>query len=211
MPAAHETGPNTRGGLAVPRRVALRLLAALGVGSGLIRADAAGNAASVSTVLPGETAGLPVPTRYRQEEEDHMDPVVTHLNPEGMHANPAFSQAVTVEGPHKTIYIGGQNAVNADGQIVGKGDMAAQTEQVFANLEVVLADAGATLHDIVKWTIYVVQGLDFSPGFEVSMRKWGTSAPPPAISVVIVAGLAHPDFLVEIEAVAITRAEQGAG
>src|SRR5688572_10604377 len=127
--------------------------------------------------------------------EEDMKPMVTHVNPEGMHNNPAFSQAVIVQEPARTIYIGGQNAVAADGQIVGAGDLAAQTEQVFRNLETVLAAAGATLHDIIKWTIYVVQGHDFMPGFAVSQRAWGTSAPPPAISVVV-AGLANPEFLV---------------
>jgi enamine deaminase RidA (YjgF/YER057c/UK114 family) len=137
-----------------------------------------------------------------------VDFSVTHLNPEGMHANPAFTQAIIVEGAARTIYIGGQNAVDADGRIVGS-DLAAQTEQVFTNLETVLAAAGASLHDIVKWTIYAVQGHDMMPAVGVSLRRWGTSAPPPAISVVIVAGLANPEFLVEIEAIAVVRAGAG--
>lgn len=128
---------------------------------------------------------------------------VTHLNPEGMHTNPAFTQAVVVEGAARTIYVGGQNAVDADGQIVGD-DLATQTEQVFANLETVLAAAGATLHDVVKWTIYVVQGHDIRPGFGVFQRVWGTKPNPPAISAAIVAALANPAFLVEIEAIAVT-------
>jgi enamine deaminase RidA (YjgF/YER057c/UK114 family) len=132
---------------------------------------------------------------------------ITHLNPEGMHTNPAFAQAVVVEGAARTIYVGGQNAVSPDGQIVGVGDLAAQTEQVFTNLETVLAAAGATLHDIVKWTIFIVQGQDILPGFAVFQRRWGDNPRTPAISSVFVAGLAHPDFLVEIEAIAVTRPE----
>jgi enamine deaminase RidA (YjgF/YER057c/UK114 family) len=131
-------------------------------------------------------------------------PLVQHLNPEGMHHNPAFTQAVVVEGAARMIYVGGQNAVAADGTIVGKGDLAAQTEQVFANLDCVLRAAGATIHDVIKWTIYVVQGHDILPGFAVSQRAWGRHPNPPAISVVVVAGLAHPDFLVELEAIAVT-------
>jgi enamine deaminase RidA (YjgF/YER057c/UK114 family) len=122
-----------------------------------------------------------------------------------MHNNPAFSQAVVVEGAARTIYVGGQNAVAPDGQIVGIGDLAAQTEQTFTNLETVLTAAGATLHDIVKWTIFVVEGHDILPGFAVFQRRWGTTVKPvPAISMARVAGLAHPDFLVEIEAIAVT-------
>ena len=136
-----------------------------------------------------------------------MELTITHLNPEGMHRNPAFSQAVMVEGAARTIYVGGQKAVSADGWLVGVGDLAAQTEQVFTNLETVLEAAGATLHDIVKWTIYFVHGQDIMLAVGVFQRRWGTSARPPAISGVGVAGLANPDFLVEIEAIAVTRLE----
>ena len=135
-----------------------------------------------------------------------MDPVVTHLNPEDMHVNPAYSQAVMVEGNARTIYIGGQNAVDASGAVVGVGDLAAQTEQVLANVESILAAAGATLHDVIKWSVYIVQGNDLGPGYAVFQQKWGTSAKPPAVTAMFVAGLAHPDFLVEIEAIAIPGA-----
>jgi len=98
-----------------------------------------------------------------------MSASVTHLNPEGMHTNPAFTQAVVVEGAARTIDVGGQNAVGADGQIVGD-DLAAQTEQVYTNLGTVLAAAGATLHDVIKWTFYVVQRHDTRPAFGVFQR-----------------------------------------
>ena len=137
-----------------------------------------------------------------------MEPTVTHLNPEGMHSNPAFTQAVAVSGNVKTIYIGGQNAVSADGQIVGD-TLATQSEQVFKNLEIVLAAAGATLHDIIKFIIYVVQGQDLAPGFAVFQQAWGASAKPPAVSMSFVAALANPEFLIEIEAIAVTRADAG--
>jgi enamine deaminase RidA (YjgF/YER057c/UK114 family) len=130
--------------------------------------------------------------------------VVQHLNPEGMHRNPAFSQAVVVEGAARTIYVGGQNAVAADGTIVGKGDLAAQTEQVFANLEMVLRAAGATIHDVVKWTLYIVQGQDLRPGLAVYQRVWGQRGNPPAISAIMVAELANPEYLVELDAIAVT-------
>jgi enamine deaminase RidA (YjgF/YER057c/UK114 family) len=83
---------------------------------------------------------------------------VQHLNPEGVPHNPAFSQAVSVSGAHRTIYVGGQDAVDAAGNVVGVGDLAAQTRQIFANLKLALAAGGAGLEHIVKWNIYVVQG-----------------------------------------------------
>ncbi len=58
-----------------------------------------------------------------------------------MSKNPAFTQAIVVTGAAKTIYIGGQDAVDKSGKIVGKGDLKAQTEQVFENLQTVLAAA----------------------------------------------------------------------
>src|SRR6185436_6733621 len=131
---------------------------------------------------------------------------VQHLNPEGMHNNPAFTQAVVVEGPARTIYVGGQNAVSPDGTIVGVGDLAAQTEQVLANVETVLRAAGATIHDVIKWTLFIVQGQDIRPGFAAYQRAWGQHPNPPAISAAFVAGLAHPDYLVEIEAIAVVGA-----
>jgi enamine deaminase RidA (YjgF/YER057c/UK114 family) len=125
-----------------------------------------------------------------------------YLNPDGLHRNPAFSQAVVVTGNVKTVYVGGQNAVDASCAIVGKGDIAAQTEQALKNVEIALAAAGAGLEHIVKWNIYIVQGQPLLPGFEAFRRAWGDRPNPPAIAGLFVAGLAHPDFLVEIDAIA---------
>lgn len=130
---------------------------------------------------------------------------VGHLNPEGLAKNPAFTQVVTVEGPARTIYVGGQNAVDAGGNIVG-ADVATQTRQAMRNLETALAAAGASVADIVKWTIYVVAGQPLGEAFAASQEAWGGRPNPPAISVVVVAGLANPQFHVEIEAVAVVEA-----
>lgn len=132
-----------------------------------------------------------------------MAGTVQYLNPVGLHQNPAFTQVVSVSGAVKTVYVGGQNALDANGEVVGKGDLAAQTEQIFHNLELALRGAGARLEHIVKWTIYVVQGQDVRSGFGVFGRVWGERANPPAITVLVVAGLANPAFLAELEAVAI--------
>lgn len=129
--------------------------------------------------------------------------VVQHLNPEGLHKNPAWSNVVTVSGRAKTIYVGGQNAMDPSGQIVGKGDIAAQTEQVFRNLETGLRAAGARLEHVIKWNLFVLAGQPLQPGFEVFQRMWGQRANPPVITAAMVAGLAHPDFLLELDAVAV--------
>src|SRR5690606_41287875 len=89
---------------------------------------------------------------------------VQHIYPDTLLHNPAFSNVVVVTGPVKTISIGGQNAVDATGSLVGKGDIQAQTEQVLHNLQVALAAAGAELHHVVKWNLYVVEGQPLEPG-----------------------------------------------
>jgi len=128
---------------------------------------------------------------------------IQHLNPEGLPRNRAFTQAIAVDGPHRVIYVGGQNAVDSAGTILGKGDLGTQAQQTFRNLKLVLEAAGARLEHVVKWTIYLVQGHPLAPAFEVFQREWGARPNPPTISVVYVAGLANPDFLVEIDAVAV--------
>ena len=129
--------------------------------------------------------------------------LVSHLNPDTLHHNPAFTQAIAVSGSQRTIYVGGQDAVDAAGNIVGKGDIGAQTEQALKNLAAALAAAGAGLEHVVKWNIYIVQGQPLHPGFQAFQRVWGQRPNPPTITGVIVAGLANPDFLVEVDAIAV--------
>jgi enamine deaminase RidA (YjgF/YER057c/UK114 family) len=133
---------------------------------------------------------------------------IEHINPDSLHKNPAFTQAVAVTGAAKTIYIGGQDAVDADGNIVGKGDVARQTEQVFRNLKEALKAAGAGLENVVKWNVYIVHGQSLQAGFGVFQKEWGRRPNPPAITGMFVAGLANPDFLVEMDAVAVVPIEE---
>jgi enamine deaminase RidA (YjgF/YER057c/UK114 family) len=128
---------------------------------------------------------------------------VRHLNPAALHTSPVFTQLVVASGPVTTIYVGGQNAVDTAGNIVGGGDLAAQTRQIFANLEAALGEAGAGLEHIVRWTIYVVQGQPLEPGVAVFQEVWGRRPNPPAITVLVVAGLGNPAFLAEIDAIAV--------
>jgi enamine deaminase RidA (YjgF/YER057c/UK114 family) len=132
---------------------------------------------------------------------------VQHLNPAGLHKNPVYTQAVVVSGNVTTIYVGGQNAVDASGNIVGKGDLRVQTEKALRNVETALAAAEAGLQHVVKWNVYVVHGQSAQAGFEAFKNVWGQRQNPPVISLLFVAGLAHPDFLVEIDAVAVVPRE----
>ncbi len=128
---------------------------------------------------------------------------IEYLNPDTLHKNPAFTNAVTVTGPVKTIYVGGQDAVDATGTIIGKGDLGAQTEQILKNIEAALSASGARLEHVIKWNLYVVQGQSLQVGFEAFQHVWGNRPNPPTISFMFVAGLAHPDFLAEMDAIAV--------
>jgi enamine deaminase RidA (YjgF/YER057c/UK114 family) len=128
------------------------------------------------------------------------------LDPEGLHRNPAFSNVAIVSGSVRTIYVGGQDAVDAAGAVVGVGDIAAQTEQVLHNLRTALAAAGAGPEHVVKWSLFVVEGQDLGAGFAAFQRVWGVPAHPPVITAAFVRGLAHPDFLVEMDAIAVVPA-----
>jgi len=129
----------------------------------------------------------------------------THINPDSLHRNPAFSHAVRVPAGFDTIYVGGQNGTGSDGEVVGPG-IGEQTRQALENVRACLEAAGAQLTDVVNGTILCVDGVDVQEGFAASGEVWPQGAEPPAITVAIVSGLAAPGALVEIEAVAVVPA-----
>ena len=111
-----------------------------------------------------------------------------------------YSHVVVVEAK-KTIFVSGQLARNARGEVVGKGDMGAQIRQTGENIKAALAAAGATLSDIVKTNTYVTDIDEFFKHVEVRMRYFGPALP--TSTTVEVRRLSHPDFLVEVEAFAV--------
>lgn len=127
---------------------------------------------------------------------------VEHINPVGIPAH-GYTNVVVVQGAAKTIYIGGQNAVNEKGDVVGMGDLAAQTHQALHNVDLALEASGAKREHIIKWNVYIVQGNDFMPGYQAFQAWWGDRPNPPAVSMLLVAGLARPGYLLELEAIAI--------
>lgn len=128
---------------------------------------------------------------------------VERLNPDGMHKSPIFSQGIILPANARLLLIGGQNSVNAQGEIVGKGDVASQATQALENLQRVLAAAGAGLEDLVKVTVILHDKADLNAAFGAWMAVWGQRANPPTVTGFRVAGLSNPDFLIEIEAQAV--------
>lgn len=132
-------------------------------------------------------------------------PELVPINPVALPRNPAFSQGVSVTGAGRTIYVGGQNGIGADGGVVA-GGVGEQTAQALANVEHVLRDVGGGLEHVVFWTIQIAQGQPLQPAFGAFQRVWGTRPNPPAISMAFVSGLANPAFLVEVSAIAVVGA-----
>lgn len=128
--------------------------------------------------------------------------LIERLNPAGMHSNPAYSQGVSVPASARHIYVGGQNGVDAEGRIVGKGDLAAQTAQALGNLASVLTAGGAAPEDLISLTVYLVGDADLRAGFGAWTAFWNERGAPPVVKMLRVAGLANPDFLIEVEGIA---------
>lgn len=132
---------------------------------------------------------------------------VEYLSPEGLHRSPAYSQVVVTRGAVRTVYVGGQNAVDAAGNIVGRGDIGAQSEQAVRNVLTALAAGGAGPEHVVQWRVYLVQGQNLQAAFAGYQRVLGPSPKPALVTGLFVAGLAHPDYLVEVEALAVVPEE----
>ena len=133
---------------------------------------------------------------------------VTKWNPPGV-ATPVgrYSQAVATEtGDAVWIHVAGQIAVDADGTLVGVGDLGAQTAQVFENLRVILEAHGTTFDDVVRIDSYVTtfEGLDAMR----EVRNRYTSDPPPASTLIRIVALVLPDALIEVDLVAVIPAER---
>ena len=125
------------------------------------------------------------------------------LNPSTLCSTFGWTHVVSVTGG-KTIYVSGQVSVNERGEVVGKGDLRAQTVQVFENIKQALAAAGATFRDVLKSNLYVV-GL--KPEHVAMIRevrsRYFDATHPPASTLVGVAALVGADWLIEIEVVAV--------
>ncbi|NLS00355.1 RidA family protein [Rhizobium sp. P38BS-XIX] len=122
------------------------------------------------------------------------------LNPQSMPKPFGYSQIV-VTGPGRTVYVAGQIALDAQGQLVGAGDIRAQTEQVFRNLQAAMQAAGGDLGDIVKLTVFMVDVGALAIFREVRDRFIKPGPRVPASSLVQVSALFRPEFLIEIEAI----------
>lgn len=110
-----------------------------------------------------------------------------------------FSQAIKAAN---LIFVSGQVAKNTSGEVVGKGDIEAQTKQCIENLKHILEAGGATLEGVVKMTVYVTNMEHLRVIHEVRAEYF--KEPYPASTLIEVSRFTHPEYLIEIEAIAIT-------
>jgi enamine deaminase RidA (YjgF/YER057c/UK114 family) len=111
-----------------------------------------------------------------------------------------YSHTVMVEGAQKLIFCAGQVAADVDGKVLPPDDFAAQTKMVMQNLSNALAAGGAKLSDVTKVTIYICNPHDVPKARGILFDYFGGH--PPASTLCVLRGLANPNFLLEIEAIA---------
>jgi enamine deaminase RidA (YjgF/YER057c/UK114 family) len=128
---------------------------------------------------------------------------IRHVNPPELGTAPGYSQVVEVRSG-RIVFIAGQTALDAVGNVVGPGDIAAQATQVFHNLGVALRAVGGTARNLVKLTVFLRDMSDLAAYRMARNRFFATVTPPaaPAVTLVEVSRLYGSDFLIEIEAVA---------
>ena len=128
--------------------------------------------------------------------------MIERINPEGLRRPPTYTPVVKTSGG-STVYISGQVSVDVDGNVVGAGDLATQARQVFSNMRAALAAVGADFSHVAKITTYIV-------GYDASMREtYGAARAEamgdalPASTLIGVQALAMPEYLIEVEAIAV--------
>ena len=129
------------------------------------------------------------------------------FNPDTMPKPAAgYSQVAEVMGGN-LVYVAGQVALDLSGNLVGKDDFRAQTEQVFKNLKAAVEAAGGNFHDVIKLNFYCVDSVDPSliPQVREVRDKHVNTQNPPTSTFVVVRRLVRPEWLIEVEAVAVVH------
>jgi 2-iminobutanoate/2-iminopropanoate deaminase len=130
---------------------------------------------------------------------------IKRTNPPPLSKPTGYTHVVEVTGPAKTVYIAGQIAFDKDGKVVGAGDMKAQAEQVFKNLQAALDAAGAKFSDVVKMNTYITDMAQAPAVREIRARYFGEAVP--ASTLVQVSALARPELMLEIEVIAVVASK----
>ena len=122
------------------------------------------------------------------------------FNPPNMMKPVGYSHVAKVTGG-SLVYIAGQVPVDASGNMVGEGNLEAQADQVFKNLKAAVEAAGGTLADVCRVDVYVRNMENLAPIHKV--RREYFPSPPPASTLVEVSKFTHPEYLIEMNAIAV--------
>ena len=134
-----------------------------------------------------------------------MSKAVTYLNPPGAPAPLGLYSNAAIAEPGRLAFIAGQVAVDAEGTIVAPGDVAAQTPVVLDNIGLVLKGLGASFADVLEFTTYIVGTESRESWLAARTEVYGRLFPEgnyPANTLLIIGGLARPELMVEVSAVA---------
>lgn len=126
---------------------------------------------------------------------------ITLAQPEGLVVSPAFSHVAVVPPGATTIYVGGQNGVDASGSVVSS-DAGEQSLRAVENARIALESAGAGLDDVISWTVLIHQDADLRAAYGAVAARLARDGAPPLVTAAIVAGLGVPGALIEVSAVA---------
>jgi enamine deaminase RidA (YjgF/YER057c/UK114 family) len=126
--------------------------------------------------------------------------MINFVNPPELSSPPGYSHVAEVRGG-RLVYISGQIALDAQGKLVGKGNLEAQADQVFRNLGLALASVGCTARNVVKFTVFMRDVKDLA-AYRRARDRFVGDGPRPASTLVEVSKLVSEDFLIEVEAVA---------
>jgi enamine deaminase RidA (YjgF/YER057c/UK114 family) len=126
---------------------------------------------------------------------------ITLLQPAGLVVSPAFSHVAVVPAGASTIYVGGQNGVDSTGSVVSS-DIAEQSSRAIDNAAIALEAAGASLADVVLWSVFIDEHADLDAAYGAIAPRLARAGAPPLVTAARVAGLGVPGALVEVSAIA---------
>jgi enamine deaminase RidA (YjgF/YER057c/UK114 family) len=132
---------------------------------------------------------------------DRVAMEIIRMRPDGLLKSPAFSHVAIVPPGAVTIYVGGQNGVDDTGSIVSS-DVAEQSARAIDNASVALEAAGASLSDVVQWTVFIAADADLNAAYGAIAPRLAGAAAPPLVTAARVAALGVPGALVEVSAIA---------
>lgn len=128
---------------------------------------------------------------------------ITRLQPAGLVVSPAFSHVAVVPAGATTIYVGGQNGVDDTGAVVS-ADAAEQSVRAVENVRTALEAVGASLADVVQWTVLIHEDADLRAAYGAIAPLLAGPGAPPLVTAALVAGLGVPGALIEVSVIAAT-------